>query len=215
VHVSITHPGLDSPYSYFRGKAEVERILTATGVSCAIARPAVLFGGNGVLVNNIAWLLRRLPVFAIGGDGGYRIRPIHVDDLARLCVDLGAGDESPVVDAVGPQSLTFREMVSSIRSAVGSRAVLVPVPGRLVCALSRALGVVLRDTLLTPDEYDAMAAGLADSSGPATGQTVFTEWVGQHGPELGASYANELGRHFRPSPQADPATAPRAQPAPS
>ena len=102
-----------SPDSYFRGKAEVEQALAACGVpSYAIARPAVLFGGDGVLVNNIAWLLRRLPVFAIGGRGDYRLRPIHVDDLAALCADLGASTEQAVtVDAVGPQSLTFRQLV--------------------------------------------------------------------------------------------------------
>jgi NADH dehydrogenase len=197
VHVSITHPSRESPYPYFRGKAEVEQILADSGVPCAIARPAILFGGNDVLVNNIAWLLRRLPVFALGDGGSYRIRPIHVDDLARLCVELGAGTTPSVVDAIGPQSLTFRELVSVIRTAVGSRALLVPVPGPLIYGLSAVLGAALRDTLLTRDEYRAMADGLADSAAPATGQTVFSDWVTGHGPELGRGYANELSRHFR------------------
>jgi uncharacterized protein YbjT (DUF2867 family) len=202
VHVSITHPSPDSPYPYFRGKARVEQILAECGVPYAIARPAILFGGDGVLVNNIAWLLRRLPAFALGGGGDYRIRAIHVDDLAALCVRLGAGADQEVVDAVGPESLTFRELVTSIRSAVGSRAVLVPVPGGLVPVLSGVLGAALRDTLLTADEYHAMADGLADSDGPSTGDTVFTDWVRRHGDELGRRYANEIDRHFsrRPAP---------------
>jgi uncharacterized protein YbjT (DUF2867 family) len=198
VHVSITNPGLDSPYPYFRGKARVEQILAECGVPAAIARPAILFGGDGVLVNNIAWLLRRLPAFALGGGGGYRIRAIHVDDLAALCVRLGAGTDPETVDAVGPQSLTFRELVAAIRAAVGSRAVLVPVPGGLVPVLSGVLGAALRDTLLTADEYHAMADGLADSDGPSTGETVFTDWVRRHGDELGRRYANEIDRHFSP-----------------
>ncbi len=213
VHVSITHPSLTSPYSYFRGKALVEQALAETGVPYAIARPAILFGGDGVLVNNIAWLLRRLPVFAVGGRGEYRIRGIHVDDLARLCADLGAGPgadlgagpgagqgkNSLVVDAVGPQSLTFREMVDAIKQAVGSHALVLPVPGALIPALAGVLSLTLRDTLLTADEYRAMAAGLADSDAPATGRIVFTEWLGQHGADLGLRYANELDRHFRPA----------------
>ena len=197
VHISITNPSLDSPYPYFRGKAQVEQSLADTGVPCAIARPAILFGGDGVLINNIAWLLRRLPVFAVGGRGDYRVRGIHIDDLARLCVKLGAGRETVTVDAVGPQSLTFRELVDAVRAAVGSRALVVNVPGPVVLALSRALGTALRDTLLTADEYQAMADGLADSAAPATGDTVFTEWVAKHGAELGRNYANELDRHFR------------------
>jgi uncharacterized protein YbjT (DUF2867 family) len=202
VHVSITHPSLESPYPYFRGKAQVEQLLAECGVPYAIARPAILFGGDGVLVNNIAWLLRRLPAFALGGGGDYRIRGIHVDDLAALCVRLGAGAEQEVADAVGPESLTFRELVTSIRSAVGSRSVLLPVPGGLVPVLSGVLGAALRDTLLTADEYHAMADGLADSDGPTTGDTVFTDWVRHHGEELGRRYANEIDRHFsrRPAP---------------
>jgi nucleoside-diphosphate-sugar epimerase len=205
VHVSITNPSLDSPYPYFRGKAEVEQIVAGLGVPYAIARPAILFGGDGVLVNNIAWLLRHLPVFGVGGKGGYRVRGIHVDDLARLCVDLGQRADSVVLDAVGPQAPTFRELVEAVKAAVGSHALIVPTPAPMVALLSRALGLVLRDTLLTRDEYQAMADGLADSAAPATGEIVFTDWVAEHGDRLGRRYANELDRHFRPAPRAQTA----------
>jgi len=198
VHVSITNPSADSPDPYFRGKAAVEQALAACGVpSYAVARPAVLFGGNGVLLNNIAWLLRRLPVFAIGGSGGYRLRPIHVDDLAALCVDLGQRSDTTVVDAVGPESVTFRQLVETIRAAVGSHTLVVPVPGRLVPVLAAMLDVMLRDRLLTADEYASMAAGRADSTGPATGTTALTQWITEHGEQLGRRYASELDRHFR------------------
>jgi uncharacterized protein YbjT (DUF2867 family) len=199
VHVSITHADARSEYPYFRGKAEVEQYLAGAGVSHAIVRPAILFGRSGVLVNNIAWLLRHLPVFAIGGRGEYRVRAIHVDDLARLCCRLSERGEDVLLDAVGPQSLTFREMVTVIRAAVGSRAVVIPVPGAAVPALSAALGIVLRDVLLTREEYRAMADGLADSDAPATGDIAFTDWVARHGPDLGRTYANELDLHFRPA----------------
>jgi hypothetical protein len=166
-------------------------------VSYAIARPAILFGGDGVLINNIAWLLRHLPAFAIGGTGRYRVRGIHVDDLARLCVLLGAGDDTVVIDAVGPQSLTFREMVNTVRTGIGSHALVLSVPGPLLIAASRALSLVLRDTLLTSEEYHAMADGLADSDAPASVQIQFTDWITEHTNELGRRYANELDRHFR------------------
>lgn len=207
VHVSITNPSLSAPDSYFRGKAEVEQALAASGVSYAVARPAVLFGGNGVLVNNIAWLLRRVPVFAIGGRGEYRLRPIHVDDLAALCADLGARTDAVVLDAVGPQSLSFRQMVEEIRAAVGSRSVILPVPGALIPALAAVLNMALRDTLLTADEYTAMAAGRADSTAPTTGKTIFTDWVAENGNTLGRFYANELDLHFRADKGREPGRA--------
>jgi uncharacterized protein YbjT (DUF2867 family) len=200
VHVSITHASLTSPDSYFHGKAEVELALAESGLPHAIARPAVLFGGSGVLLNNIAWLLRRSPVFAIGGRGDYRLRPIHIDDLAQLCADLGERDDTVTVDAVGPQSVTFAELVAAIKAAVASRAVIVRVPGALIPPLAAGLNLALRDTLLTAGEYRAMAAGMADSGAAATGSVVLTDWINEHRHELGRHYANELDLHFRPAP---------------
>ena len=197
VHVSITHPTIDSPYAYFRGKALVERALAETGVSYAVLRPAILFGEDGVLVNNIAWLLRHLPVFAVGGTGAYRVRGIHVDDLARLCVEAAQRRDDSVIDAVGPERPTFLELVESIRSAVHSNARIVHVPGGLVPILSRALGLLLRDVLLTADEYRAMADGLADTEGPATGEIALSSWLVENAETLGTRYRNELDLHFR------------------
>jgi uncharacterized protein YbjT (DUF2867 family) len=197
VHISITHADPSSPYPYFAGKAQVEQHLQDTGIPYAILRPAILFGGDGVLINNIAWLLRHLPVFGIGGDGAYRIRPIHVDDLASLCVRQGAASENVTLDAVGPESIPFKAMVTAIRTATGSHAAIVPVPGWLLPPLSAALGAALRDVLLTAQEYRAMAAGLADSAAPAAGRIVLSEWIAEHGRTLGRTYANELERHFR------------------
>lgn len=197
VHVSITNPSPDSPYPYFRGKAAVELALSDLGVSHAVLRPAILFGGNGVLINNIAWLLRRLPVFAVGGTGEYRIRPIHVDDLARLAVRAADSPATEIIDAVGPERPAFLALVDTIRAAVGSRSQVVRVPGALIPPAARVIGLVLRDTLLTAEEYQAMADGLADTDGPATGETALSQWIADHKDTLGRSYANELTRHFR------------------
>jgi nucleoside-diphosphate-sugar epimerase len=197
VHVSITHPSADSPYPYFRGKAAVEQALRDLRLSHAVLRPAILFGGNGVLINNIAWLLRKLPVFAVGGSGEYRIRPIHVHDLAELAVQAGEETETEVIDAVGPERPTFVELVQFIKETVGSRSQVVRVPGSLIPPAARLLGLALRDTLLTAEEYQAMADGLADTDGPATGGTSLTQWITDHKGTLGRTYANELDRHFR------------------
>ncbi|HEV3281748.1 MAG TPA: NAD(P)H-binding protein [Acidimicrobiales bacterium] len=196
VHVSITHPSVESPYGYFRGKALVERALAESGVPFAVVRPAILFGGNGVLVNNIAWLLRHLPVFGVGGRGDYRIRAVHLDDLARLCAAKGTERSDSVTDAVGPERPTFMELVTMIRDAVGSEARIVRAPGSAVPVLARLFGLMLRDVLLTADEYRAMADGLADTSGPPTGSIRMSEWLAEQGDTLGLRYANEIDRHY-------------------
>jgi uncharacterized protein YbjT (DUF2867 family) len=195
VHVSITNPSADSCLPYFRGKAEVEWALRETGLSHAILRPAVFFGGRDVLVNNIAWLLRRLPVFGVA-PGSYGLQPIHVEDFARLAADQGASRVDGVLDAVGPEALRFDELVRLVRRAVGSRAALVPVPRAILLAAARLIGAVVRDVVLTPDEVAGLTANLLVSRGPATAPTRFSDWLTGNAEHLGVEWASELHRHY-------------------
>jgi NADH dehydrogenase len=199
IHISITSADVDSPYAYFRGKGLVEEHLRASGVSHAIVRPAILFGGDGVLINNIAWLMRRSPVTLVGGRGSYQIRGIHVDDLASLMADLGEQSTDTTLDAVGPEAITFADLLQHIRASIGSTTRIVPVPGALFPVVTWALGLAVRDTLLTREEYLAMADGLADSEAPATGRTDLAAWITRNRHSLGRTYAHELRRHFQPA----------------
>ncbi|WP_242354834.1 MULTISPECIES: SDR family oxidoreductase [Anaeromyxobacter] len=196
VHVSITNPASGSPLPYFRGKAEVERALRESGLSHAILRPAVFFGGRDVLINNIAWLLRRLPVFGVAR-GAYGIQPVHVEDVARLAVEQGERGGDVVLDAVGPEVFAFDELVRLVRAAVRSRAAIVPVPRWLLLGAARALRAPLGDVVLTKDEVEGLTANLLVSGGPPTAVTSFTEWLAAHADGLGIEWASELGRHYR------------------
>jgi uncharacterized protein YbjT (DUF2867 family) len=152
VHVSITKAD-QAPYlSYFAGKAEVEASLKESGVSYAVVRPTVVYGREDVLINNIAWLLRRIPIFVIAGSGEYRVRPVHVDDVARICVEAARSTEDLTIDAVGPETMTFEEMVRRIRSAVGSKSIIVHSPRWILLTIARFLGIVLRDELMSAGE---------------------------------------------------------------
>lgn len=198
VHVSITNPSVDSPLPYFRGKALVEYALAQSGMPYAIVRPTWLFGGRrDVLVNNIAWILRHLPVFALPGNGAYPVQPVHIDDLARICVNAAAAGDDVVVDAAGPEQMPFAELVALIRTAVGSHGPVIPVPPVLMAGAARALGLLVRDVVLTPDEITGLMNGLLVSHDPPRGQIAFSRWLDQHAASVGSSYANELRRHFR------------------
>jgi NADH dehydrogenase len=195
VHVSITNPSADSPLPYFQGKAELERYLAQLDVSHAIVRPTVLFGREDILVNNIAYLLRGLPLFGIPA-GRYRVQPVYVDDLAALLADLGSSDDDVVVDAVGPEIYEYREMVQLVREAIGARARLVTVPGWLVLAAGRILGGMVGDVVITADEIRGLTADLLVSCDPPTCPTSFRAWVEEHRGQLGVRYASELARHY-------------------
>jgi len=194
VHVSITNPSLDSPLEYFRGKAELERALKETGLSLAILRPAVLFGEGDILINNIAWALRRLPVFGVFGDGRYRLQPVHVDDLAELAILLGQQDHDVVMDAIGPETFSFRELVTSLGEIIRRQRPVVSVPPWLGYLVARVLGGLLGDVLLTRQEIQGLMEGLLCTSSEPTGRTRLTQWARQHASTLGLTYANELAR---------------------
>ena len=197
VHVSIANPSIDSPLAYYRGKALVERALAQGGVSYAIVRPTWIFGGEReILANNIAWILRHMPLFAIPGDGRYPVQPVHIDDLARICVQAAQAGSDVVLDAAGPQTLSFEELVRAIRRATGSRAPIVHLPPIAMTAVAHALGLLVRDVVLTSDEIKGLTAGLLVSHHAPRGRVSFTDWLDEHGDSLGQSYANELERHF-------------------
>jgi NADH dehydrogenase len=197
VHVSITNPSHDSPFGYFRGKAQVEDEIAASGLSYAILRPAVLFGGEDILINNIAWALRRLPVFAIPGSGEYRVQPIHVDNLADLAVEYGHRHDNVVMDAVGPEACSYNGLIRVIAHAIGRRPLLVHLPPRLFYRLSLPISLLVRDVLITWDEVLGLMADLLASSGPPTAPTRLSEWLSENRDEVGRRYASELARHFR------------------
>jgi len=194
VHLSITNPDADSFYAYYRGKAEVEDLVRDSGMSYAIVRPSVIFGGNDILLNNIAWLLRRFYVFAIPGDGRYRLRPVHVEDLAELCVRLGAERTDTVVDAVGPESFTFEDLTATIARAIGSPFRPVHLPPALVSVVLRGLSLVTRDVVLTRDEIDGLMAELVMVEGEATCPTRLTTYLSENADVIGREYHSELAR---------------------
>ena len=201
VHISITNPSAESHLPYFRGKALVEEAIQDSGLPYAIVRPALVFGEGDILLNNMAWALRRFPFFPVAGDGHYRAQPVYVGDLAELAVSAAAEPENVVVDAVGPETYTFDELVLLMERHIGSRAKLAHMPPSLALSLSRIVGYFVRDVVLTRDELVGLAANLLVSTETPRATTRFSEWLEANGAKLGAAYASELDRHYRMRPR--------------
>jgi NADH dehydrogenase len=194
VHISIANPTA-SGHPYYASKAELEETARSTGMSYAIVRPTLVYGEGDVLINNIAWVLRHFPIFAIPGDGAYRLQPVHVDDVAAIAVTAGLADENLAVDAAGPEILSFEALVRRLRQAVGSGAVLLKTPRALALAGARIAGFIARDALLTREQLDDLRAELLISHEPPRGTIRFTEWLPQQQAFLGLRYASAQTRH--------------------
>jgi len=196
VHVSITNPSLDSPLEYFSGKARLEQALIESGLSYAILRPAVLFGKEDILINNIAWMLRRFPVFGVFGEGTYRLQPIYVDDLAQMAVDQGQSRENVVINAIGPETFTYRQLVATIGEIIGHKRPILSVPPVLGYAVGQIIGRLVNDVVITRDEIEGLMADLlyVPSPHPPAGSTKLTAWAAHHADTLGLHYTSELAR---------------------
>lgn len=194
VHVSITNPREGCGLEYFDGKARLERDLLETGVPHSILRPTVLFGREDILINNIAWALRRFPVFAVFGDGAYRLQPIYVEDLAALAVGEGRQTGNRLVNAIGPETFTYRELVLSIGKAIGVRPRLLLLPPRVGYACGKLIGWCMRDRFVTWEEVKGLMGEYLRVETPATGTTALTEWMMRNATTLGGNYASELAR---------------------
>lgn len=196
VHISITNPSLESPLEYFSGKARLEKALMESGVSYAILRPTVLFGKEDILINNIAWGLRHLPVFGVFGDGAYKIQPMYVEDLADLAIRSGKDPNNLIIDAIGPETFTYRELVNKIGEIIGKHRPLISVPPGIGYAAGWVIGKLVNDVLITKDEIAGLMANLLYVESPPAGTTRLTEWAEKHAETLGKRYTSELIRRM-------------------
>lgn len=197
VHISITNASEDSPFPYFRGKGALERDVQESAASYALIRPTVIFGAEGILINNIAWLLRRFPIFLTPGRGDYRLQPVSVEDVADLAVAAGTSDENLEIDAAGPELYAFEELVQLIRATVSSRARIVHASPRVALLLSALVGKWVGDVILTREELAGLMSEMLVAASPPTGRRHLSDWLVQNATTVGTVYASELAGHYR------------------
>jgi NADH dehydrogenase len=194
VHISITNPSEESTFEYFRGKAKIERALIESGLSYAILRPAVLFGKRDILINNIAWFLRRFPVFGVFGDGNYRLQPIYVGDMAKIAVECGQTTENCIIDAIGPETFTYRSLVEHISIAIDKRRPIISIPPVIGYYAGSFIGKILKDVPITRDEIEGLMADLLHTNSKPSGETKLSDWIKENSNSLGMRYSSELAR---------------------
>ena len=199
VHVSVSNPSLNSPLDYYRGKAEVEALVRNSGFSYGIVRPTLVVGPNDILVNNIAWLLRRFPIFAMPGSGRYRVQPVTLEDTGEIIAEAAAGSEDMTLDAAGPEIMTFEELVRVVAQAIGRPARIIHVPPGVALALLRIINRLVSEVILSRQELDGLMTELLVSANPPHGRQSVGKWLRDHSTEVGRHYASEMERHVLPS----------------
>ena len=201
VHFSVAHPDKAPDWTYFIGKMEVERMITESSLSYAILRPTVFFGGKrDVLINNMAWLIRRFPVFGVFGLGSYPIQPVHISDVARIAVEQGSLDENLILDVAGPEKFSYYEYVKLISQSMGLRRAIVPIPPIIAWIVGKAVGILVSDRVITRAEIRGLMNGLMASEDKPLGVVKFSEWIEENGTTLGLRYQNDMKERTYQSP---------------
>lgn len=194
VHVSILNAEANPELEYFRCKAELEKRLQESGISYAILRPAVLFGKEDILINNIAWTLRHFPFFIMFGKGNYGIQPIYVDDLAEIAVRQGVLRENGIINAIGPETFTYGELVEKIGEIIGKKRKFIHVSPAVGYFMAYVIGKLVDDIIVTRDEIAGLMAGMLAVDAPPTGRTRLTDWLRRHAETVGKRYTSEMAR---------------------
>jgi NADH dehydrogenase len=192
VHFSVANANRADDLPYFAGKHRIEEWLAASGMEHTIVRPTLVFGPRDILVNNLAWMLRRTPLFLLPGAGDYRVQPVSVRDVARIAIETSAG----TVDAAGPETMSFAALVNAIRDAIGGRARVAKGPRSAGLAINSVLGRLIGDVIVTADELEGLSRSLLVSDSEAGGTDRITDWLREEAASLGRSYTSELRRNY-------------------
>ena len=201
VHFSVAHPHKAPDWTYFCGKVAVEKYLNDSDYCFAILRPTVLFGGHrNVLINNIAWMLRKFPIFGVFGMGNYPIQPVHVKDVARVAVEQGESRENVTIDVTGPETFRYKEYIGMMAKSMSLRRIILPMPPFVGWLFAKFLGLLLQDLVITRAEIKGLRRGLMASDEDPLGQLKFSEWIAEHGKDFGKRYQNDLKERKYRSP---------------
>jgi len=197
VHISVSNPSEESPLDYYAGKARAERAVRESGLPWAIIRPTLIFGQGDILINNIAWLLRRLPVFGIPGRGDYRLQPVAGEDVAEIATWAAEQSDNVTVDAAGPDIIYYSEMVESIAIAVGRHPRFLYLAPRNALRAAKVIGRFVNDVMLNEPELEGLMQELLVSHERPRGTRRLDNWLLTNADSIGATYASELDRHWR------------------
>jgi NADH dehydrogenase len=135
-----------------------------------------------------------LPVFGVFGNGEYRLQPIFVDDLAKLAVEHGQAQSNEVIDAIGPETFTYRELVQEIGEMIGKVRPIISVPPAMGYLVGWGLGKLVGDIMITRDEIKGLMQNLLYTDSPPAGKTALTTWAKENAHSLGLHYTSELAR---------------------
>ena len=154
---------LDSDYA--KSKLEGEKKIKNNFEEFVILKPSIVYSVDDKFTTKFMTLLSRLPIMPLYYNGNTKFNPIHVTDLVDIILNtIENKNNNLVLECIGPEILTFKEIIEKILISIQKKRFLIPVPIQ-IASLTAKLLQLLPNPLLTEDQlkllkYDNVSTGL-------------------------------------------------------
>ena len=164
IHLSALGINEAEDSKYAESKLEGENNILKNFPLATILRPSVVFSVDDNFTTNFMTLLNRLPLFPLYYNGNTKFSPIHCSDLTDTIYHVISNNiYSKIIECVGPEVLTFKEIITKLLNLIGKKRILIPMP-LTIATMSARIFEIMPKPLLTRDQlkllkYHNIASG--------------------------------------------------------
>ena len=152
IHLSALGINEAKDSNYAKSKLEGENKILKSFPLATILRPSVVFSVDDNFTTNFMTLLNRLPIFPLYYNGDTKFTPIHCSDLTDIIYYVISNNiYSNIIECVGPEIITFKEILNKLLNLIGKKRLLIPLPLPLANINARLFELMPRP-LLTQDQ---------------------------------------------------------------
>ena len=132
IHLSALGIDKAKDSNYAKSKLKGEKNITNNFPSATILRPSVIYSVDDNFTTNIMTLLNLLPFFPLYYNGETKFSPMHVSDMSEIiCNIIDRNISSETIECVGPEIMTFKEILQKLLILMGKKKLLIPLPLKL------------------------------------------------------------------------------------
>ena len=164
IHLSALGIGEAKDSDYAKTKLAGENEILNNFSLATILRPSVVFSVDDNFTTSFMTLLNRLPFFPLYYNGKTKFTPIHCSDLTDIIFHIISKNKySKIIECVGPEEITFKEILQKLLKHINKKRILIPVPLPLA-EISASFFQMMPKPILTRDQlrllkYDNVLSG--------------------------------------------------------
>ena len=152
IHLSALGINLATDSNYAKSKLEGEKKILESFPLSTILRPSIVYSVDDKFTTTFMTMLKFLPIFPLYYSGRTKFMPIHCSDLTDIIFhSISKNINSQIIECVGPEELTFKEIIKKLLEAIDKKRILIPLP-LILANLSAKIFQLLPKPLLTEDQ---------------------------------------------------------------